>query len=396
MSRSGRLSWLMFLNSKNYNLDPQDTISTLPEDVIHHIISFLETEDKEQLRLLSRKWRLVHSQTQKYLCFSECFSLDEQQISTIIQDYFPSAESLVLEDCSEIKNLKIANNKLTHIIVCKCEDLEKVELSTPNLQHLYFYGAVRQPCVFELIDTTKLKKLMFDGEYIIDDNTFLDCDKTFPVLEDLTLGCSYYMPHHLKISSRSLKNISLFDLKKPVDITIDAEALVCIQYKDHLIHNFSNSNIPNVQNAIIEFNTHTNQEPDDSWFQKVVGMLQAFKPSDTLLLKVESDKSLVIPEEARRSLFPPISVGPETLTVEIDKATESVADLLDFIFWISPRAEDVTICRESAVISIQMKHGEISGISQNHSCCASFLEKCWRHSLEEVRLMCEFDESKGR
>ena len=58
--------------------------------------------------------------------------------------------------------------------------------------------------------------------------------------------------------------------------------------------------------------------------------------------------SLVIPDEARSSLFPSISVGPETLTVDIDKATESVTDLLDFIFWISPRAEDVTLCRERA------------------------------------------------
>ena len=38
-----------------------------------------------------------------------------------------------------------------------------------------------------------------------------------------------------------------------------------------------------------------------------------------------------------------------------------------------------------------MKHGEILGISQNYSCCASYPEKCWLHSLEEVRLMCEFD-----
>ncbi|PWA56614.1 hypothetical protein CTI12_AA398920 [Artemisia annua] len=147
---------------------------------------------------------------------------------------------------------------------------------------------------------------------------------------------------------------------------------------------FKKVDIPNVQRAMIEFNTHTNQEPDDQWFQKLVGTLQAFKPSETLLLKAESDKmlffilqySLVIPEEASSSLFPLISVGPETLTVEIDKTTESVTDLLDFIFWISPRAEDVTICRERAVISVQMKHGEVSGISQKYSCCASYPAKC--------------------
>ncbi|PWA62752.1 F-box domain, cyclin-like protein [Artemisia annua] len=264
------------------------------------------------------------------------------------------------------------------------KDLEKIELSTPNLHHLYFYRAVLQPCVFELIDTRKLKRLTLNGEYIIEDNMFSDCDTTFSVLEDLTLGCSHYMPDRIKISSRLLKDICLFDLKKAVDITIDVEALVCIRYKDHLIHNFSNSNIPNVQNAMLEFNTYTNQEPDDSWFQKLVGMLQAFKPSATLLLKAESDKSCN-PRRSKKKpfFFPPISVGPETLMVEIDKTTESVADLLDFIFWISPRAEDVTICRERAVISLQMKHGEISGISQNHSCCASYPEKCWRHSLEE-------------
>lgn len=70
--------------------------------------------------------------------------------------------------------------------------------------------------------------------------------------------------------------------------------------------------------------------------------------------------SLVIPEEARSSLFPSISVGPETLTVEIDKATESVTDLLDFIFWISPWAEDVTICRERAVYQYKYEYVPIN------------------------------------
>ena len=87
----------VFLNRKNYILNPQDTISTLPEDVIHHIISFLETEDKEQLQLLSRKCRLIHSQTQKNICFSVCFSLDEKQLLTSIQDYFPSADYFVIK-----------------------------------------------------------------------------------------------------------------------------------------------------------------------------------------------------------------------------------------------------------------------------------------------------------
>ena len=81
--------------------------------------------------------------------------------------------------------------------------------------------------------------MTFNGEYNIYDNMFSDCDTTFPVLEDLTLGCSHYMPNRIKISSRSLKDICLFDLKKPVDNNIDAETLVCIWYKDHLIHNFS-------------------------------------------------------------------------------------------------------------------------------------------------------------
>ena len=68
-----------------------------------------------------------------------------------------------------------------------------------------FYGAVRQPCVFELINTTKLKRLTFNGEYNIYDNMFSDCDTTFPVLEDLTFGCSHYMPDSIKISSRHWK-----------------------------------------------------------------------------------------------------------------------------------------------------------------------------------------------
>ncbi|PWA62022.1 hypothetical protein CTI12_AA367030 [Artemisia annua] len=73
--------------------------------------------------------------------------------------------------------------------------------------------------------------------------------------------------------------------------------------------------------------------------------LVRFKLSSLLRLSCSklNQTSLVIPEEASSSLFPLISVGPETLTVEIDKTTESVTDLLDFIFWISPRAEDVTM-----------------------------------------------------
>jgi hypothetical protein len=66
--------------------------------------------------------------------------------------------------------------------------------------------------------------------------------------------------------------------------------------------------------------------------------------------------SLVILEEARSSLFPSINVGPEKLMVDTDKATESVTDLLVIIYWISPRAEDVTVCWERAVYQYKYKY----------------------------------------
>nr|GFA38145.1 hypothetical protein [Tanacetum cinerariifolium] len=119
--RESKCSWERFLESDNGIFDNNDSISRLPETVLHHVVSFLPTLEKDQARFLSRKWRRIAAQSQKKLSLTRR-RLDEQELSRILGGLLP------------------------------------LELSTPHLENIRFLGPRIRPCRMEFGICKRLKK----------------------------------------------------------------------------------------------------------------------------------------------------------------------------------------------------------------------------------------------
>ncbi|KAM0061844.1 putative F-box domain-containing protein [Helianthus debilis subsp. tardiflorus] len=84
-------SWERFLESKHGILDPQDTVSRLPENVLQHIMSFLPPLDKDNVRFLSREWRPLNAQNQTVLWLTKQ-RLNELEFPKVLNDEFHSVD----------------------------------------------------------------------------------------------------------------------------------------------------------------------------------------------------------------------------------------------------------------------------------------------------------------
>jgi len=277
MSRRGeQRSWARIWDRKNAILDPHDTISILPEDVLHHIISFLPSTDKDQLQFLSRKWNRIYAQSQKKL-FLKGVRLNEQQFTRSLVDVFPSVEDLNLEHFSGMKKLRLVNYKLKTIKLF-CGSLKNLDLTTPHLEYFEFVGFRLYPCRIELGICKRLRFV-----------TFAECDSSFLVLKALTLfGCD--MTGGINISSNSLDHLSLLRFRKPVDVTIDSPNLSSFEYSGSRIVSFLDLHLPRLVTAWIELESGLNEKRDEIWYRRLIEMLEDLNHAECLALVTDLDR----------------------------------------------------------------------------------------------------------
>ncbi|XP_024971620.1 putative F-box/LRR-repeat protein At3g28410 isoform X2 [Cynara cardunculus var. scolymus] len=345
MGRRGeKRSWDRIWNGKHGILDPQDTISRLPENVLHHIISFLPSTDKDQLQFLSRKWNRLYAQSQKKL-FLKGVRLDEQKFSKSLVDVFPSVEDLSLEYYSGMKKLRLVNYKLK-IIKLYCGSLKNLDLTTPHLEYFEFVGYRFDPCRIELGICKQLRFVTLGG-VAMDNMMFADCNSSFPVLQALTLfGCD--MKGHINISSNSLDHLSLLRFKRPVDVTIDCPNLHFFEYSGSRIVPFLDLNMPYLEVARIEIYSDWNQKHDELWYGRLIEMLGDLNHANLVVFITDSDKILVIPKRYREILVPPLK-GFVKLVTWSTYISRYYADLINSFLWLSPDIMSIAAqCRSTA------------------------------------------------
>lgn len=287
--RVRKSSWDRFLESKNGIVDHEDVISKLPETVLHHMISFLSSSDKDQVRLLSRKWRRLNAQNQKKL-FLTGRRLNEHELSKILDGDFHSVEFLTLRSCPLMKNLRLVNFKLKIIELNYCGSLKNIELNTPDLEIFRFHGPRCRPCLIDFSSCKKIKILHLVGVSM--NNMFKDCNKTFPFLKLLTLsGCDTTCC--INILSNSLERLFLLRFKNSVEITIDGPNVHTFKFNGSTIPFFSNMNLPHLNDAMIELNPSRYQKRGKIWFSKLIEMLKGLKYTERLEFHTSSNKVLI-------------------------------------------------------------------------------------------------------
>ncbi|PWA62751.1 F-box domain, cyclin-like protein [Artemisia annua] len=380
--RLRKCSWERFLESHNGIFDHDDTISRLPETVLHHVISFLPTLEKDQVRFLLRKWRRIAAQTQKKLSLTGR-RLDEQELSRILVDDFHSVDVLSLTRCSGMKTLKLVNFNLKAVKLNNCGTLTSLELNTPHLETFEFHGPRMRPCRIELGICKQLKIMDLSG-VAMNNMMFMDCNKTFPLLQVLTLSCCY-MTGCIRISSNSLHELFFLKFNKSIEITVTAPNLHHFTYNGSTICSFSNMNIGRLYSANIELYPSRYQKRNDTWFRNLNEMLQCLKLAKRLAFETDSEKNIIIPKQLRESLKPPLG-ETDMVLVAIAPTTRDtiyVVDLADSMHWISPRLKLLYVYLQSFLFArLRLAHGDYSR-KQENSCsfCTSHPIRCWRHSV---------------
>ncbi|KAJ9568287.1 hypothetical protein OSB04_004253 [Centaurea solstitialis] len=337
--RGEQRSWARIWDGKRAILDPRDSISRLPENVLNHIISFLPTTDKKHVQFLSRKWNRVYAQSQKKLTLKGV-RLNEQRFLRTLLDVFPSVEELNLEHFSGIKKLKLVNYKLKTIKLF-CGSLKSLDLTTPDLEYFEFVGFRLYPCRIEL---GICKSLMWG---CMDNMMFADCDSSFPVLQALTLfGCD--MTGDINISSSSLDYLALLRFKKAVDVTIDAPNLREFEYSGSRIVTFVELNVPDLEMATIELEPDLTEKRDEIWYRRLFGMLEDLNDADYLALVTDLDRLLIIHDRYRGTIAHPLDGFKKVVTWSTFVSKE-YRKLLDTLFWLYPEATSfATQCRQRA------------------------------------------------
>ncbi|PWA89277.1 F-box domain, cyclin-like protein [Artemisia annua] len=385
--RVRKCSWERFLESHNSIFDHNDTISRLPETVLHHVISFLPTLEKDQVRFLSRKWRRIAAQSLERLSLTGR-RLDEQELSRILVDDFHSVEVLSLKRCSGMKTLKLVNFNLKDVELNYCESLKSLELNTPHLETFQFCGPRNRPCRIELGICKQLKTMDLSG-VAMNNMMFMDCNKTFPLLQVLTLSCCD-MTGCIKISSNSLHELFLLKFNKSIEITVTAPNLHYITYNGSTICSFSNMNVGSLYSANIELYPSRYEKRNDTWFHNLNEMLQCLKLAKRWVFKTDSEKNIIVPKQLRENLLPPLEETDVDIIVEIASRTRDTnfVDLANSMLWISPRLKLLSVYLQSVLFaSLRLAHGDYSR-KQENSCsfCTSHPIRCWRHSVTQFNV----------
>ncbi|XP_048330088.2 uncharacterized protein LOC112491738 isoform X2 [Ziziphus jujuba] len=231
-----------------------DRFSTLPEHIIHNIMSFLPSiRDAMALSMVSRTFSSaflclpIMDMDMDYFFFSDLkskqawfsyalLSIVERCCPTIYTELYlaeilgwskEDAQTLKLEGCCKFKEISFQRLEYLHSLEFDSVDFMKVEMEAPNLVSLIYNSeSARSPEIN--ICSTNLKHLQFEGANV-PKNWVAHNFSEFPFLETLKLIGS----HRWMEIKFHLENLNALELDS-VDFTqveIEAPNLVSLIYK---------------------------------------------------------------------------------------------------------------------------------------------------------------------
>ncbi|GAY68331.1 hypothetical protein CUMW_263270 [Citrus unshiu] len=195
-----------------YNVGGEDgdRLSNLPEPIIHHIFSFLETIDVVRASAVSRKWRYLWLSI-PYLNFNVhniCSNPLERWSLQTTNEKFKDFVNWVLlfQNGSVNEPIKLPRSLVT------CESLVSLKLDFGNREH---QGVLNLPTC---VGFSRLKSLDLQHVEVLDYNLFREFLSSCPLLENLyTKECFFHNFESLDISTTSLKYLTVdeFLLSEP-------------------------------------------------------------------------------------------------------------------------------------------------------------------------------------
>lgn len=265
--------------SSKHQVESCDYISDLPDNVLHHVLSFLPIKDLIRTSFLSRRWRclwtsvptldfdgLVFSPKTKFANFVDSVlhrrdSCRIEKFRLRFAGYYcknSHVQSWVLAAISHnVTELSISSYALEsyllpiHIFTCK--SLTVLTLKC-NYSPLSFPSAINLPS----LKTLQLSSLTFENDNLSE--LFSKC----PILENVHIeDCLLRNITIFHISSTSLQRLIVNDVSVDLsqyngvterEIRVFTPKLLSFEYTEHFIWNVSLENLSSLVNASIDLN----------------------------------------------------------------------------------------------------------------------------------------------
>ncbi|RZC45528.1 hypothetical protein C5167_038481 [Papaver somniferum] len=242
-----------------------DRISNLPENLIHHILSFMDMTQVVHTCVLSKRWKNLWAITSILNLFSLAISNKNQNSAVPFQKFIKFVDQIfILRDNSNIQSVNLVCGKQRNFVI----DISIMTASLTtwivaavrsNIQELYLdIAAVKisrfPQCLFTCTSLIKLElKLGGNSSIIVLPSsmdllrlTFMNLDSLpsdvnltnrlfskCPVLESLIIkGRLGHMD--LQISSLTLKHLTMVDFVSKSKVKVDAPNLVYFKCRDFI------------------------------------------------------------------------------------------------------------------------------------------------------------------
>ncbi|KAJ4717894.1 F-box domain containing protein [Melia azedarach] len=269
-------------------------------------------------------------------------SLAQIDASDQVIDYVvsgcPLIEFLRIDDCLELKSLKLFNlDKLKKIKVSFNEKLERVEINASNVHSLSITYTVT-PCWINVVLCKNLKQLKLWSLSITDEWLCNEISELL-LLEYLDVACCMNLESIL-ISSSRLKTLFIGGCINLVEAKIEAPSLSAFSYQGDMI-SFS-FNALALSEVDLYFYT---DDSDAEWLFKFIEALAKFHQfSEVINLKIDSIEHMLVPRALRQTLMPPLS-GTKHLNFRNSYACLRfpIMEVVDSLLWISPHLETLSI-----------------------------------------------------
>ncbi|CAN1234993.1 Putative FBD-associated F-box protein At5g56440 [Linum perenne] len=275
-----------------------DRLSSLPDAILDHILSFVDTKTVVQTSILSRRWKCVwkhvHALNLDYCSFGSCFSSFATFVDKVLSlrdplnvtrvSYFAATGSKVAEDPLVERVIEYAVfHGASHLNLSVDYSLSKTNgyrfsksFTSNDLEtlSLYCFEIDSRFGSFDFQALTEMVLVYCDFQYGQDE--FLDPFSRFPCLKNLCLRYNHKdysgRANKLRISGPQLQNLKLFDLNIE-RIEISAPKLKSLTVHPVEIDGFFELDLPSLDYADIKFAgyttciSHFEEEDWDFFFQ---------------------------------------------------------------------------------------------------------------------------------
>ncbi|KAI7734671.1 hypothetical protein M8C21_009089, partial [Ambrosia artemisiifolia] len=290
-----------------------DRISHLPDSILHHILSFVNTP-ADLVRM---------SYTTSRFCHHNIIPAHKLTLNATIHE---PAELDIINRCLErllnkgvIKFYVYGHQNLQRVSLFRIP-VEIIDIEAPNLNDLHVALVdERGPPQINLASCKKLTSLSYEGSPLPNSNGFLS---NFPFLEDLALF-SRYQGNNLKLSSHSLRTLEFnsdFELDE-IELCTPSLGLFIYSCSEHYNH-LGISHLPHLKACMRCYPDHS---IDMLWLQKLRLFLDKENGFKAFNLYIHKDQRFIGSEKLKAIELPPYELEHIELHFEDQESSDHAA-----------------------------------------------------------------------